>query len=102
MYLIQILLPLRNNNGQQFSKEMFTEVRKHFLKNFGGVTIYNRNPATGLWGDSKGETEKDEVIIFEVMTSSVNHEWWKRYRGELENKFQQDEIMIRSIALEKL
>lgn len=102
MDLIQILLPLRDNAGQQFSKQMFGEVREHLLKTFGGVTIYNGNAATGLWEGTQGEIEKDQVIIVEVMTTSLNRHWWKNYRTELEKKFQQDEIVIRAIEYAKL
>jgi hypothetical protein len=102
MYLVQILLPLLDISGEQFSKEMFNEVRTLLLREFGGVTFYHRNAATGLWEDSGGEIEKDEVIIVEVMVNSLDRNWWKNYRKGLEEKFNQDEIVIRAIEYHKL
>ena len=102
MILVQLFLPLFDNQGNQFSKEDFSEVRKCLLDKFGGLTIYRRNAATGLWKDSAGEVDTDEVIIFEVMTKSMNRKWWKRYRPQLEEKFQQEEILIRFSVFEKL
>ena len=102
MHLVQILLPLSNNNGKKFSGKKFASVRKHLLDQYGGVTIYNRSPATGLWEDSDNELAADRVIIFEVMVTAIEINWWKQYRAKLEKQFQQDEIVIRSIAIEQM
>jgi hypothetical protein len=37
-YLIQILLPLNNNEGKQFPGEKYEQFRKVFIDKFGGVT----------------------------------------------------------------
>ena len=102
MHLIQILLPLRDNHGEQFSQQLFTAVREKLLKNFGGVTIFNQSAATGLWEDSDGDVQKDDLVIFEVMTQRVETSWWINYKGELEKEFEQDEIVIRATEIEKI
>jgi len=102
MHLVQLLLPLRDNTGKQFSKQLFGQVREHLVKTFGGPTIYNRSPATGLWEDSASDVKEDEVVIFEVMTESLDVSWWKKYREKLEKRFHQDEIVIRAAEFQKL
>ena len=47
MYLIQILLPLRDNQGTSFEVQLYEEVRVNLADHFGGVTTYMRAPATG-------------------------------------------------------
>jgi hypothetical protein len=102
MYLVQILLPLFDKEGEQFSPQLLNTVREYLLENYGGITIYKRNVATGLWENSDGEIEKDELLIFEVMTASLKPEWWKNYRLELEKEFEQEEVVIRASEFEKL
>jgi hypothetical protein len=36
------------------------------------------------------------------MTEEIDRDWWKRYREALEKTFQQDEIVVRALAFEKL
>lgn len=102
MYLIQLLLPLFNNEGKPFPKKDFEEVGKTLTETFGGMTSYIRAPAKGFWKDDENETVKDDIILFEVMDKNVNLPWWKEYKGQLQNKFQQDEIIIRSTKINLL
>ena len=101
MHLIQILLPLNDNDGHAFGRELFHEVRDDLAEHFGGVTTYMRAPATGVWADG-GEKMKDEVVIFEVMTDRLEREFWRLYRLELQEMFQQDLIVIRAQKIEQL
>jgi hypothetical protein len=101
MNLIQILLPLRNNDGEPFGRALFDEVRNDLADHFGGVTTYMRAPATGIWDDD-GEKVKDDVVIFEVMTDRVEREFWRLYRLELQEKFEQDVIVIRAQKIDML
>ncbi len=89
-YLIQILLPLNNNEGKQFPGEKYEQFRTVFIDKFGGVTIYRNSPAEGLWSDSSGDVSRD--YVFEVMTSELDKEWWLQFRQHLEKEFKQDEI----------
>ena len=92
--LIQILLPLNDNNGRKLPRAHFAAVREELVARFGGLTAYARSPARGLW-KSSGRTKRDDVIIFEVMTARVAKAWWSRYRHILERRFRQQEIVVR-------
>ena len=101
MYLIQILVPTRDNEGKSFDAQMFQEVRNDLAHHFGGVTAYTRAPATGIWADG-GEFVKDELVIFEVMVDRLEREFWRLYRLELQEQFRQDVIIVRSLRIDML
>jgi hypothetical protein len=44
IFLIQLLLPLNDNDGKQFPGEKYEQFRKVFIDKFGGVTIYRNSP----------------------------------------------------------
>ena len=102
MHLIEILLPLCDNEGRPFPVERFGEVRRELIDHFGGLTAFIRNPAEGLWEAADGERVRDEVVIFEVMADWIDRSWWRDYRATLEKRFRQDEIVIRSAEVERL
>lgn len=101
MYLIQILLPTRDKRGEAFGKDLFVDVRNDLATHFGGVTAYTRAPATGIWQDD-GEIIKDDVVIFEVMVDRLEREFWRLYRLELQELFQQDLIVMRAQKIDVL
>ncbi|HEX6260474.1 MAG TPA: hypothetical protein VFZ51_07450 [Woeseiaceae bacterium] len=101
MYLIQMLLPLRDNEDVAFPGRLYEEVRVNLAEHFGGVTTYMRAPATGIWEDN-GDLVRDEVVIFEVMTDRLEREYWRLYRIELQEAFRQDVIVIRSLRIDVL
>jgi hypothetical protein len=101
MYLVQMLLPIRDNEGRQFDKNLFEEVRGDLADHFGGVTTYMRAPASGLWDDN-GEKVEDDVVIFEVMIDRLEREFWRLYRLELQDKFAQDVIVMRAQKIDIL
>ena len=94
-YLIQILLPLLDNEGQPFPHSDYRRVRSELTERFGGLTAFTRAPAEGLW-EENGETARDDIVMFEVMTSELDPAWWTRYRRRLEACFRQDSIVIRA------
>lgn len=102
MHLVQLLLPLRDNEGAPFPREMLDGVRHHLTDRFGGVTAHLRAPATGAWKDDDGDVARDDVVILEVMAEELDRAWWAKYRGELESRFRQDEIVIRATPIERL
>jgi hypothetical protein len=65
------------------------------------VTAFNRAPAIGESREGN-RIVRDEIIVFEVMVEEVDRDWWKRYRENLEGVFDQDEIVVRAIAMEKI
>jgi hypothetical protein len=95
MQLVQILLPLTDNDGKPFAANLFAQVRRELTERFGGLTAFTRAPAEGAWKDA-GETQHDDIIVLEVMTESLDRAWWTKYRQELELRFDQDEIVIRA------
>jgi hypothetical protein len=70
-YLIQILLPLFDNEGQHFPHSDYMRVRSELIERFGGLTAFTRAPAEGLW-EENGETARDDIVVFEVMTSELD------------------------------
>ena len=101
-FLVQILLPLYDNDGVPFGEETFAPTRAELLERFGGVTAYQRAPARGLWKTDEGDVARDDVAVFEVMAEELDRAWWTRYRGTLERRFRQDTIVIRALAQQLL
>jgi len=101
MYLIQILLPLYDNEGRAFASDEFDRVRNEMAERFGGVTAFRRAPAEGVWKDG-GEVTRDQVVVFEVMADELERRWWSDYRAELERRFRQDKIVARATRYEEL
>jgi hypothetical protein len=102
MHLIEILLPLSDNEGKPFAPELRTQVRDELVEHFGGVTAFTRSPAEGLWKAGEGGAERDDIVIFEVMADWLDRGWWRTYRAELERRFRQDEIVVRAREVELL
>ncbi|WP_031530013.1 hypothetical protein [Dyadobacter crusticola] len=99
MQLIQIFIPAYDPDGNRFDEKFFTEIKTKLTTQFGGVTIYQRAPATGLWKED-GKTTRDEIIIFEVMAEEVESSFWKPYKAALEAQFRQQQLLIRSSQIE--
>ena len=102
MYLIELLLPLYDNDGRAFGAEPFDRVRAELAETFGGVTAFQRSPAIGVWKDDRGEVSRDEVAVFEVMAKRLDRAWWARYRTTLERRFSQEKIVARATEFEEL
>jgi hypothetical protein len=98
MHLVEILLPLRDNEGHAFGAEKYAEVRQYLTERFGGMTAFTRSPAEGITADDRGAVY-DDIVVFEVMTETLDEEWWRGYRGRLEHEFRQDEIVVRASAV---
>ena len=101
MHLIEILLPLRDAEGRDFGREPFDKLREELVARFGGLTAFTRSPAEGLWQEG-GERSRDEIVVFEVMADWIDRSWWRDYRAELESRFAQQEIVIRSSEIDRL
>lgn len=102
MHVIEILLPLRDNEGNAFPRAALDRVRRELTERFGGVTAHLRAPAAGAWKDDEGGVARDDVVIVEVMADALDRGWWAGYRRELEARFRQDEILIRATPCERL
>ena len=95
MHLVQLLLPLYNNSGIQFEQKLYTGVRNELVDRFGGITAYTRAPVHGLWQESE-QIVRDDLIIYEIMVEKLEEEWWRGYREILENRFQQQSLVVRA------
>ncbi len=102
MHLVQLLLPLYDNDRQPFERAAFDHVRNELADKFGGVTSFRRAPAEGVWQDEGGEVNRDEIVIYEVMAEQLDRAWWARYRTELARRFRQKELIIRANEVEQL
>ena len=102
MHVIEILLPLADNDGKPFAPGLHAAVRDELAEHFGGVTAFTRSPAEGLWKAGEGEPERDDIVIFEVMADWLDRGWWRGYRSELERRFGQEEILVRAGEVELL
>ena len=101
MHLVQILLPLFDPDGQRFGREAYDEVARQLTERFGGLTAYTRAPAAGLWKEG-GETQRDDIIVYEVMVPALDADWWAGYRRQLEQRFRQEELVVRAQEMVRL
>jgi len=101
-YLIQLLLPLHDNDRLAFPSEHFDIVRQTLTERFGGVTAFTRSPAVGLWKEGDDKLTHDEVVMFEVISGELDRDWWAEYRLKLQKKFSQDELLVWASRITKL
>jgi hypothetical protein len=98
MHLVEIFLPLKDNRGRPFADEKYAAVREHLTERFGGLTAFSRSPAQGTTWDG-GKRVHDEIIVFEVMTETLDISWWGVYQLQLEREFRQDGIVVRASTI---
>lgn len=61
------------------------------------MTLFSRSPAEGLWSEGAGQgVTHDRVITVEVMAEAIGPSWWAEYREELQERFSEEETLIRS------
>jgi hypothetical protein len=101
-HLVQLLLPLERPDGARFPAALYRDVARELTGRFGGVTAYSRAPAKGLWEEPSGEKEHDDVSVYEVMVDALDPAWWAGYRRELERRFEQDELVVRALPMQRL
>jgi hypothetical protein len=101
MHLIEILLPLYDNQGRRFGSELYASVREELIGLYGGLTAFSRSPAEGVW-EQGGERHQDDIVIFEVMSNYLDRSWWRGFRERQEIAFAQEEIVVRAREVEKL
>ena len=101
-HLVQILLPIHLPDGADAAPALLAQVRTELTERFGGVTAYTRSPATGLWKSTEAEIHRDQVIMIEVVVDAFDRAWWARYREQLEQRFGQEEVHARALAIERI
>lgn len=95
MHLVQLLLPVGK-------PEVFDEVMHELTERYGGVTAYTRAPAAGRWKNPSASTERDDIVVIEVMVEALDKRWWARYRKTLEKRLRQKELVVRAHRIEAL
>lgn len=101
MKSIEIFLPLSANDGTRFPDTVLDGIENELTEQFGGVTAFKRAPAQGRW-KSGGQTQGDEVAIFEFVVDRVDRGWWTRFRKDLEERMGQEIILVTARAIEIL
>jgi hypothetical protein len=101
MFLVQIYLPLFDNDGHRLAAAEFEQVSTQLTDRFGGVTAFLHAPAKGRWKE-KGSTSHDDIVVVEVMCEAVDAAWWRTYREGLEIRFRQKVILVRAQAVQIL
>lgn len=102
MYLVEILIPLTDNDGNDFPRTLFDRTRQELIDQFGGLTAFLRAPASGIWTTPDGTVQRDSIAVLEVMTEIIDRQWWRRYCEKLEERFAQESMVIRSSVIEIL
>ena len=100
-HLIQILLPLRDNQGNKFPDADFERIQKVLADQFGGLTAYGRAPAEGVWAQG-GKKWRDDILVVEVMAGELDVGWWRSFRRDLEKTLRQEQLVIRAHSLQVL
>lgn len=90
---LELILPEKTSDGKPFPQLYFSELQQELLDKFGGLTVYSRITAEGFW---KNETDavQQNVVVYELMLSKFEANYWKQMKLNLEKKFSQDEVMI--------
>jgi hypothetical protein len=101
VHLVEILLPLYDNEGRRFGAGEFDRVSDELVARFGGVTAFRRTPAEGVWREG-GEESRDRVVVVQVMADELDRAWWRGYREELERRFRQEKMVVRATEFEEL
>lgn len=102
MHLVQILLPLNDNDGHALPHDLYETVARDLTERFGGVTAYTRSPADGRWREEGRDTSSDMVVVVEVMLETLDEGWWRNYRARLEASFRQRQIVVRAQTIRLL
>ena len=100
-FVVELLLPVADPEGRPYPTAIFGALQRELTERFGGVTAHVRAPAQGRWKD--GDTvEADDVVLFEVMTDTLDREWWRRLRVRLQTTLRQREVLMRAHEVERL
>ena len=101
MVLIQILLPVHDNDRKLFDAGTLAAIHAELAERFGGLTAYSRAPAQGTWAVA-GTHALDDIVIVEVMTDTLDRGWWTAFRARLEQTLRQQRIVIRAHVIEMI
>lgn len=97
-----MLLPLHDEMGRAYPPRDFLRVRQELAEVFGALTAYGRMPVGTPRMSETWDRTADDLVVFEVMADRLESGWWHAYRSELERRFHQPRIIVRSQAVEVL
>jgi hypothetical protein len=97
----QNLAAAAREKGSSFPPEGYERLARELTERFGGVTAFARSPAEGRWRNDSG-TEHDDIVSVEAMAERLDRRWLSELRSRLMREFAQDDIVIRSYAIERL
>lgn len=96
--LIQLFLPLADNQGKLFPPAYFNAVKQQLTQKFSGLSVYENSPVNGSWKD-KAEVKKDSLLVYEVMSDEIDAAFWEKYKTRLQKQFKQESIVIRCLHM---
>jgi hypothetical protein len=96
----EVLLPLRQNDGQPVSDNAVGDALDSLHSHFGAVS-WETQITRGRW-NHEGKTYEDESmrIVIDVPDSSENRAFFTNFKGELKVRFQQLDIWMVSHLIE--
>lgn len=99
LHVIQLLLPLYIHDQPKAPADVLHAIVKAELtRHFGRCIAHTRSHSGGRWVPGR-LGRPDEIVIYEVMSLRLDDRWWEWYRGVLETRFHQDEVVIRALPL---
>jgi len=96
VFLIQILLPVQDDRGEEYSRKLYSDLARDLTTRFGELTAYTQAPVNGFWEKGPGRAFREPVVTFEVMVDAVDREWWAAIRERLEIQFAQRDLVVRA------
>jgi hypothetical protein len=90
----RIVIPLRNNQGKEFDKEVIDDIKNRIMDYFSGMTIIN---AVGSWKNGK-KIYKDQNIVLLIdvpcKDSSTTSEFFLNLKKQLMEDLSQEKIYV--------
>ena len=83
------------------------DLREDLAARFGGVTAFERAPATGLWRDDEadgenGDVAQDVIVILETMADDFDPNWWRAFREGWQARLGQPHLLVRASRVMEL
>lgn len=97
--LIQLFLPTTAENGKAFPGTYFHAVKQKLSKKFDSLSVYLKSPVIEHIKDDGPTLAKDTVLVYEVVSDSVETDYWSQYQQFLQKQFKQDDIVIRCLDM---
>lgn len=97
--MVQLFLPYFDPDGRQFPRSYYNGLKQQLVEKFGGISMYEQAPITGLWKENEQAVQRDRLMIFEVMATTIDVDYWRALKEKLQKKFRQQEVLIRRMNI---